>query len=63
VRTAIDAGGLEPDRLAAYRKLEREARRAELATDAVARKTERRRWSAMMKGVERKMDLKYGTER
>jgi ribosome biogenesis GTPase len=37
VRVAIESGELDPTRLAAYRKLEREARRAELATDAVAR--------------------------
>jgi hypothetical protein len=29
----------------------------------VARKAERRRWSAMIKNVERRMDLKYGSER
>jgi ribosome biogenesis GTPase len=63
VRTAMIDGRLAPERLEAYRKLEREARRAELAADAVARKAERRRWSATMKGVYRQMDLKYGTER
>jgi ribosome biogenesis GTPase / thiamine phosphate phosphatase len=63
VRVALGDGRLSEDRFASYQKLEREARRAELATNAVARKAERRRWSAMMKGVERKMDLKYGTER
>jgi len=63
VRSAVADGQLAADRLAAFRKLEREARRAELAGDAVARKAERRRWTAMMKGVERRMDLKYGVER
>ena len=51
------------DRFRAYRKLEREARRSELANDAVARKAERRKWSSMMKGVERHMQQKYGAER
>jgi ribosome biogenesis GTPase len=63
VRTAISDGRLGADRLDAYRKLEREAHRAELAGDAVARKAERRKWSAMVKGVERSMALKYGRER
>lgn len=63
VRAAIQAGRLDPDRLAAYRKLEREARRSELAANPVARKAERRRWTSMLKGVERHMDLKYGGER
>ena len=63
IRAAIAEGRLAPDRLAAYRKLEREAHRAELAANPVARKAERRRWSAMVKGVERHMDLKYGAER
>jgi ribosome biogenesis GTPase len=46
VRAAVADGRLSADRLAAFRKLEREARRAELASDAVARRAERRRWSA-----------------
>ena len=54
---------LDPARFRAYRKLEREAHRAELANDAVARKAERRKWTAMIKGVERHMDQKYGAER
>ena len=63
VRSALATGDLDPDRFRAYRKLEREAHRSELATDAVARKAERRRWSSMMKSVERHMDHKYGAER
>jgi len=63
VRAALAAGALEPERFAAFRKLEREAHRAELATNAVARKAERRKWSSMMKGVERHMQHKYGAER
>jgi ribosome biogenesis GTPase len=63
VRSALATGDLDPDRLRAYRKLEREAHRAELANDAVARKAERRKWSSMIKGVERHMQQKYGAER
>ena len=63
VRAALADGSLDRDRFGAYRKLEREAHRAELATNAVARKAERRRWTAMIKGVERHMELKYGAER
>jgi len=63
IRAALADGSLDVDRLAAFRKLEREARRAELAGDAVARKAERRKWTAMIKGVERSMAIKYGRER
>jgi ribosome biogenesis GTPase len=63
VRAALADGSLDRERFGAYRKLEREAHRAELATNAVARKAERRRWTAMIKGVERHMELKYGAER
>ena len=60
VRVALASGELDAARFTAFRKLEREARRAELSTNAVARKAERRKWSAMMKGVERHMERKYG---
>lgn len=63
VRAALASGELDRDRFAASRKLEREARRTELAHDAVARRAERRRWSAMMKSVERHLNLKYGADR
>jgi ribosome biogenesis GTPase len=63
VRAALARGDLDPDRFRAYRKLEREANRAELANDAVARKAERRRWTSLIRGVERHMQQKYGAER
>lgn len=63
IRVALASGTLDADRFAAYRKLEREAHRAELASNAVARKAERRKWTAMIKGVERQMQAKYGGER
>lgn len=63
VGAAIAAGELSSERLTAYRKLEREARRTELAANPVARKAARRRWSAMIRNVERGMDFKYGAGR
>ena len=63
VRAAIAAGELSGERLVAYRKLEREARRTELAANPVARKAARRKWSAMIKDVERGLQYKYGAER
>jgi ribosome biogenesis GTPase len=63
VRVALSDGRLDSARFAAFRKLEREAHRAELAGDAVARKAERRKWTAMIRGVERNLQLKYGSER
>ncbi len=63
IRASLARGDLEAARFAAYRKLEREAHRAELSTNAVARKAERRKWTAIVKGVERHMQHKYGSER
>ena len=63
VRAALSDGSLDSGRFAAFRKLEREAHRAELAGNAVARKAERRKWTAMIRGVERNLQLKYGSER
>jgi ribosome biogenesis GTPase len=63
VRAAIADGSLAADRLDAYRKLEKEARRAELAGDAVARKAERRKWSAMVKSNQRFVAFKSGRGR
>ena len=63
IRAALASGELEPARFAAFRKLEREAHRAELSTNAVARKAERRKWTAMIRGVERHLEQKYGPER
>lgn len=63
IRAAIAQGSLAADRLAAYQKLEREAYRSVLATDALARRAERKRWSAISKSVDVHMRLKYGTER
>jgi ribosome biogenesis GTPase len=63
IRAALASGELAQDRFQAYGKLQREARRSELANDHVARKAERRKWTAMLKGVERHMQHKYGSER
>ena len=63
VRAAIADGSLRHERLTAYQKLEREAFRAVLATDALARRAERKRWNAIHKSVDQHMRLKYGAER
>ena len=63
VRAALAGGRLDAERFDAYRKLEREAHRAELAGNAMARKAERRRWTALIRGVERGMAMKYGSDR
>ena len=63
MRAALADGRLDAERFDAYRKLEREAHRAELASNAVARKAERRRWTALIRGVERGLAMKYGSDR
>lgn len=63
VRAALADGTLQPDRLAAFQKLEREAYRSVLATDALARRAERKRWSAIQKSVEIHARFKYGSGR
>lgn len=63
VRSAIAEGSLEPARFDSFRKLEREARRSELANDVVARKAERKKWTTITKSVARHMAAKYGDDR
>ena len=63
VRAALAAGTLSRDRLDAYEKLQREAQRATLATDALARRAERRKWTAIHRSVDQHMRLKYGADR
>jgi ribosome biogenesis GTPase len=63
VRGAISDGSLSGDRLEAYRKLQREAFRATLATDALARRAVRKKWTAIGRSVESHMRAKYGSER
>lgn len=63
VRAALRDGSLAQDRLDAYDKLQREARRAVLATDAIARRAERKRWNVIHRSVDQHMRLKYGAER
>ena len=62
VRAALHDGTLQLDRLDAYNKLQREARRAVLATDAIARRAERKRWNVIHRNVDQHMRLKYGAE-
>ena len=63
VRAALHDGTLTLDRLDAYQKLQREAHRAALATDAVARRAERKKWTAVHRSVEVHMRQKYGAGR
>ncbi len=63
VRAALDAGTLSRDRLDAYGKLQREAERAALATDALARRAERKKWTAIHRSVGEHMKAKYGADR
>jgi ribosome biogenesis GTPase len=63
VRAALHDGSLAQARLDAYDKLQREAYRAVLATDALARRAERKRWNVIHKSVDQHMRLKYGAER
>ncbi len=63
VRAAIAAGTLDPARLEAWRKLEREAERAAMATNVLSRRAERKKWSAIQRGVGVHMRMKYGADR
>jgi ribosome biogenesis GTPase len=63
VRAALQAGTLDAARFDAYQKLQREAHRATLATDAIARRAERKKWSAIHKRVGEHMRVKYGADR
>jgi len=60
VDAAVADGRLAPERLAAYRKLEREAAYATRAVDPLARAEERKKWKAIHKSVEVHMRTKYG---
>lgn len=63
VRAAAAQGRLDRGRLAAWQKLQREAARAALATDALGRRAERKRWGAIQRSVEAHARMKYGPER
>lgn len=63
VRAAIDDGRLDPDRLASHRKLQREAARASVATDRVARAANRVKWRALQRAVTYEKDRREGTDR
>ena len=63
IRAAIASGDLDRSRFAAWEKLQREADRAAIATNALGRRAERKKWSAIQRSVEQHMRLKYGAER
>ena len=62
VRASVADGTLDAGRFEAFEKLGREARRSELANDVVARKAERRKWTAISKSVSRQTREKYGSD-
>ena len=62
VRAAVGDGKLDPTRLEAFRKLERELAHQARRDDPVATAEERRRWRSIHKAVGRHMDAKYGEE-
>jgi ribosome biogenesis GTPase len=63
IGAALDDGSLAPERLRAYRKLWREARRAEIAGDALARRAEQRRWAHLIRDGRRQSRAKRGESR
>ena len=63
IRAAVAQGTLDHARLEAWRKLEREARRAAMATDGLARRAERKKWTAIQRSVGVHMRMKYGADR
>jgi ribosome biogenesis GTPase len=60
IAAAVASGALEPSRLEAWRKLEKEARHQLQRVDALARAEERRKWKAISKSVGKHMEMKYG---
>jgi ribosome biogenesis GTPase len=63
IRDALARGTLDRGRFNAWEKLQREADRAALATNALGRRAERKKWSAIQRGVEEHARLKYGADR
>ena len=62
IAASIADGSLDADRLASWRKLQRETAHHERRVDALARNEERRKWKAIGKSVSKHMDAKYGAE-
>jgi ribosome biogenesis GTPase len=62
IAAALASGSLEPGRLEAWNKLEREARHQLRRVDALAREQERRKWKAISKAVDKRLAAKYGRE-
>ncbi len=60
VRAAVAEGALAADRLAGWRRLEREERHRSLEMDAVARRAEARRWGRIVKAGAARAKAKRG---
>jgi ribosome biogenesis GTPase / thiamine phosphate phosphatase len=63
VQAALADGRLPRERLASFRKLEREAAHVARSNDALLRIAERKRWKSIHQSVKVHMDHKYGSER
>ena len=63
VRVALADGRLDEDRLASYRKLEREQARTVRQEDPRARAEHRRTWKLIHRSVNEQMKRKYGNDR
>ena len=63
VRSALADGRLTEERLASYRKLEREVARTVRQADPRARAEHRRTWRIIQKSVNDHMERKYGADR
>ncbi|HEV8546093.1 MAG TPA: ribosome small subunit-dependent GTPase A [Candidatus Limnocylindrales bacterium] len=62
LNAAVADGDLQPERLAAWRKLEGEARHLERRVNALARSAERQKWKTIHKAVGKHMEAKYGRD-
>ncbi|HVL53609.1 MAG TPA: ribosome small subunit-dependent GTPase A [Vitreimonas sp.] len=62
IQAALGDGRLTAERLASYRKLEREVAHDQRRADPRAAAESRRRWKVITKSVERQMERKYGED-
>ncbi len=62
VRAAIENGTLNPERFAAWQKLDREAAHEARRADPLAASENRRKWKAIHRAVNRHMQQKYGED-
>jgi ribosome biogenesis GTPase len=63
IRTALEDGRLDRDRIESHRKLEKEAAHVARSGDRLLREAERKRWKAISQASSRHMAEKYGRDR